>query len=133
MSDTPTSPSTLDATASNIAKPEPVTIDGYSVNERTGQSIPILDAFSDSAINGGYDALRLAKSDSITIRQTAQTICAIAAPRAREVAEHLISDAGAIASLAWVPGGSLESRRNAKALIKATLRAERVARQGKRY
>ena len=87
-----------------------------------------LDADSTLAVQGGYDALRFAKSSAgvegwDSAERAAHAIVAVCKPRASEASRHLITEAASLAASAR----DGRSRQVAAALVKAALRAQRVA------
>jgi hypothetical protein len=100
----------------------------FKVHDRTGETLARFDDWSDCAVGGGYDALRLRNtSEDDTMKADAHVIVQACAPRALVAAREAVRVSAALATVNMVPGGSREGRLQARAAIKAALRAHRVA------
>lgn len=109
---------------------EPITIN-FTTRERDGETIVKTDSLTDLAVAGAYDAIRLRtlasdNNDGETVA-TATAIIHSAKPRAVESAKALAREAGTRQEEAFRPGGDRRIRHEARAALKAALRAYRVA------
>lgn len=109
---------------------EPVTV-AFTVRERDGQTLTTLDSLSDLSVTGAYDAVRIRAlandaNDAETVATMSNVIHA-AKPRAIEAARTLAREAGKRQEEAFRPGGDRRTRDEAKAALKACLRAYRVS------